>query len=113
MFVGIFASNKIFEWLWLCLKDPSSILNYQSLMSGVDIVLNIFCIYRLRVVTPFVYSPLFNVNIRVNFIGSSLFLIAAIVVAIGLWAYRGHLRGILILQFFYALASIICMLRWF
>ena len=32
---------------------------------------------------------------------------------IGLWAYAGKHRGILFLQFFYAAAGIVGMLRWF
>jgi len=32
---------------------------------------------------------------------------------IGIWAYLGKHRGILFLQFFYAAAGIIGMIRWF
>jgi hypothetical protein len=50
-------------------------------------------------------------NIGLEFIGFSLLLISS--VAIGLWAYRGGHRGILLLQFFYAIAGLIGMMRWF
>ena len=44
-----------------------------------------------------------------QFIG--FLLISAIL--IGSWAYRGGHKGILLLQFFYATAGIIGMIRWF
>jgi len=34
-------------------------------------------------------------------------------ILIGIWAYRGGHKGILLLQFFYATAGIIGMIRWF
>ena len=57
------------------------------------------------------YSLLVALNIGAEFLGFSLLLTSAI--AIGLWAYLGQHRGILFLQFFYALAGIIGMIRWF
>ncbi len=63
------------------------------------------------VVSAIVYSLLVSFNIGAEFVGFSLLLISAI--AIGFWAYIGQHRGILFLQFFYALAGIIGMLRWF
>ncbi len=63
------------------------------------------------VVTAILYSLLVACNIGAEFVGFSLLLISAI--AIGFWAYLGRHRGILFLQFFYALAGIIGMLRWF
>ena len=63
------------------------------------------------VVTAIAYSLLVALNIGEEFIGFLLLLISA--TAIGLWAYLGRHRGILFLQFFYALAGIIGMLRWF
>ena len=63
------------------------------------------------VITAIAYSMLVASNIGLEFIGFSLLLISA--VAIGLWAYRGGHRGILLLQFFYAIAGLIGMLRWF
>jgi hypothetical protein len=63
------------------------------------------------VTTAIVYSLLVAFNIGAEFVGFSLLLISAI--AIGIWAYIGKHRGILSLQFFYALAGIIGMLRWF
>ncbi|MDA9671400.1 hypothetical protein N9T95_00600 [bacterium] len=59
------------------------------------------------VITAIAYSLLVASNIGLEFIGFSLLLISA--VAIGLWAHR----GILLLQFFYAIAGLIGMMRWF
>ena len=63
------------------------------------------------VVTAIVYSLLVAFNIGAEFIGFSMLLLSAI--AIGYWAHIGRHRGILFLQFFYALAGMIGMLRWF
>lgn len=63
------------------------------------------------VASAIAYSLLVAFNIGAEFIGFLLLLISAI--AIGLWAYLGRHRGILFLQFFYAIAGIIGMLRWF
>ena len=61
-------------------------------------------------ITAINYSLLVAFNIGAEFIGFLLLLISAI--SIGLWAYIGRHRGILFLQFFYAIAGIIGMLRW-
>jgi len=53
----------------------------------------------LGVVTAIVYSLLVAANIGAEFIG--------------VWAFLGKHRGILFLQFFYAAAGIIGMIRWF
>jgi hypothetical protein len=63
------------------------------------------------VVTAIVYSMLIALNIGAEFIGFSLLLTSSIL--IGLWAKQGAHRGILFLQFFYATAGIIGMIRWF
>ena len=63
------------------------------------------------VITAIAYSLLVALNIGLEFVGFALLLISS--VAIGLWAYRGGHRGILLLQFFYAIAGLIGMLRWF
>lgn len=63
------------------------------------------------VATAIIYSLLVAFNIGAEFVGFLLLLISAI--AIGLWAYLGRHWGILLLQFFYAFAGIIGMLRWF
>ena len=73
--------------------------------------LNTKCLEWFGVVTAIVYSLLVAFNIGAEFVGFSLLLMSAI--AIGVWAYLGRHRGILFLQFFYALAGIIGMLRWF
>ena len=63
------------------------------------------------VITAIFYSLIVAFNIGAEFIGFSLLLISAI--AIGVWAHLGKHRGILFLQFFYAMAGLIGMFRWF
>ena len=63
------------------------------------------------VITAIVYSLLVAMNIGAEFLGSTLLLISAIL--IGLWAFIGKHKGILLLQLFYASAGIIGMVRWF
>ena len=63
------------------------------------------------VITAIVYSLLVAFNIGAESLGFTLLLISAI--AIGVWAYLGKHKGILFLQFFYASAGIIGMIRWF
>jgi len=63
------------------------------------------------VVTAIVYSLLVASNTGLDFIGFTLLLVSSF--SIGLWAYLGQHCGILLLQFFYATAGIIGMLRWF
>ena len=65
----------------------------------------------LGVITAIIYSFLVALNIGAEFLGFVLLLISAIL--IGLWAYFGKHRGILLLQIFYASAGIIGMVRWF
>jgi hypothetical protein len=65
----------------------------------------------LGVITAIVYSLLVALNIGAEFIGFTLLLISSGL--IGIWAYIGKHRGILFLQFFYATAGIIGMIRWF
>ena len=65
----------------------------------------------LGVITAILYSLLVALNIGAEFFGFSLLLISSFL--IGIWAYWGEHRGILILQLFYASAGIIGMFRWF
>ena len=65
----------------------------------------------LGVITAIMYSLLVALNIGAEFVGFSLLLISSFL--IGIWAYWGEHRGILILQMFYASAGIIGMFRWF
>ena len=65
----------------------------------------------LGVITAIVYSLLVALNIGAEFLGFTLLLISAIL--IGLWAFFGKHRGILLLQVFYASAGIIGKIRWF
>ena len=63
------------------------------------------------VITAILYSMLVASNIGLEFIGFLLLLVSAI--SIGLWAYLCQHKGILFLQFFYASAGVIGILRWF
>ena len=65
----------------------------------------------LSVITAIVYSLLVAANIGAEFIGFTLLLISSAL--IGIWAYLGKHKGILFLQFFYATAGVIGMIRWF
>ena len=63
------------------------------------------------VITAILYSLLVASNTGAEFLGFMLLLISAI--SIGLWAHLGNHKGILLLQFFYAVAGILGMFRWF
>ncbi len=63
------------------------------------------------VVTAIAYSLLVAANVGLEFFGFVLLLISS--GTIGLWAYLGGHRGILLLQFFYAVAGLIGIVRWF
>ena len=63
------------------------------------------------VVTAIVYSMLIAANIGAEFIGFTLLLSSSLL--IGIWAKISGDNGILFLQFFYATAGIIGMIRWF
>ena len=65
----------------------------------------------LGVATAIVYSLLVAANIGAEFIGFTLLLTSSAL--IGIWAYLGTHQGILFLQFFYAAAGVIGMIRWF
>tara|TARA_B100000287_G_scaffold400139_1_gene419078 strand:+ start:297 stop:518 length:222 start_codon:yes stop_codon:yes gene_type:complete len=63
------------------------------------------------VITAILYSLFVALNIGIEFVGFSLLLMSAIL--IGIWSYREKHKGILFLQFFYATAGLIGMIRWF
>jgi hypothetical protein len=65
----------------------------------------------LGVVTAIAYSLLVASNTGLEFIGFTLLLLSSFL--IGVWAFLGKHRGILFLQFFYASAGIIGMVRWY
>ena len=65
----------------------------------------------LGVVTAIAYSLLVASNTGLEFLGFSLLLLSSVL--IGIWAYLGNHRGILFLQFFYATAGVIGMIRWY
>ncbi|MEN9955950.1 MAG: hypothetical protein RLY34_757 [Actinomycetota bacterium] len=64
----------------------------------------------LGVVTAILYSLLVASNTGLEFLGFALLLTSSAL--IGIWAFRGKHKGILLLQFFYATAGIIGMVRW-
>lgn len=64
----------------------------------------------LGVATAIIYSLLVASNTGLESIGFALLLASS--AFIGIWAFRGKHRGILFLQFFYATAGIIGMIRW-
>ena len=63
------------------------------------------------VITAILYSMLIAFNIKAEFLGFSLLLISAVMIAA--WSYFGKHKGILFLQLFYAIAAIIGMFRWY
>ena len=65
----------------------------------------------LGVLTAIAYSLLVASNTGLEFIGFTLLLLSSFL--IGIWAFLGKHRGILFLQFFYATAGIIGMIRWY
>ena len=65
----------------------------------------------LGVITAIAYSLLVASNTGLEFIGFTLLLLSSFL--IGIWAYLGKHRGILFLQFFYATAGVIGMIRWY
>jgi hypothetical protein len=64
----------------------------------------------LGVATAIIYSLLVASNTGLEFLGFTLLLISSGL--IGVWAFMGKHRGILLLQVFYATAGIIGMIRW-
>lgn len=65
----------------------------------------------LGVITAIAYSLLVASNTGLEFLGFTLLLLSSLL--IGIWAYLGKHRGILFLQFFYASAGVIGMIRWY
>ena len=65
----------------------------------------------LGVLTAIAYSLLVASNTGLEFIGFTLLLLSSLL--IGIWAHLGKHKGILFLQFFYATAGIIGMVRWY
>jgi hypothetical protein len=62
------------------------------------------------VITAILYSLFVALNIGLEFLGFSLLFVSALL--IGMWAYKLKYKGILLLQFFYASAGILGMIRW-
>lgn len=64
----------------------------------------------LGVATAIIYSLLVASNTGLELLGFGLLVTSSLL--IGIWAYLGNHRGILLLQFFYATAGVIGMIRW-
>lgn len=77
---------------------------------GVDATRRARTLEWLGVVSAIVYSLLVAANIGAEFVGFALLMVSS--VAIGVWARICRHRGILLLQFFYATAALIGMIRW-
>ena len=65
----------------------------------------------LGVITAIMYSIIVAINIGIEFVGFLMLLISAF--SSGYWAYLGKHKGIFFLQFFYASAGIVGMIRWY
>ena len=63
------------------------------------------------VITAIVYSLFVASNAGLEFLSFVLLFVSAL--SIGAWAHLGGHRGILLLQFFCAVAGLIGMVRWF
>ena len=61
--------------------------------------------------TAILYSLLIALNIGEELLGFLLLFISALLLS--LWSVKGHHRGILILNIFYAIIAIIGMVRWY
>lgn len=62
------------------------------------------------VVIAVVYAQLLAYNIGAEVAGFALLLVSALL--LGVWAYLGGHRGLLLLQFFYAATAVIGIIRW-
>jgi len=94
-------NNKFFEWAGVI----TAILYSLFVALNIGIEFFGFCLLLLSAILIGIW------NIGIEFFGFCLLLLSAIL--IGIWAYRGGHKGILLLQFFYAVAGIIGMIRWF
>lgn len=77
----------------------------------MDKVINKKTLEWFGVVTAIAYSLLIALNLGYEVLGFCLLFVSAL--TIGIWAFSCRHYGILVLQFFYASAGIIGMVRWF
>ena len=82
-----------------------------SAIRSATVKMNLKVLEWFGVITAIAYSLFVASNVGLEFVGFVLLFISAI--SIGAWAYLGGHRGILLLQFFYAVAGLIGMVRWF
>lgn len=103
------------EWMpVLCVTDDSRHTRARRgrvPMGLVSMTMNLKVLEWFGVITAIAYSLFVASNIGLEFLGFVLLFISAL--SIGAWAYLGGHRGILLLQFFYAVAGLIGMVRWF
>ena len=86
-------------------------VNFNRIIGEAELFRNPKYLEWFGVITAITYSMLVALNVGAEFVGFTLLFVSAI--SIGLWAYAGKHKGILFLQFFYAAAGIVGMLRWF
>ena len=82
-----------------------------SVKRSATVKMNLKVLEWFGVITAIAYSLFVASNVGLEFLGFVLLFISAM--SIGAWAYLGGHRGILLLQFFYAVAGLIGMVRWF
>ena len=93
------TEQKLFQLRLHIIAKRSFIMDRQKLLEWTGVG------------TAILYSMLIALNIGAEFIGFLLLFLSAGL--IGIWAYFGKHRGIMLLQVFYATAGLIGMFRWF
>jgi len=83
----------------------------QAIGKVMDSVITKKTLEWFGVATAIAYSLLIALNLGYEVLGFSLLFVSAL--AIGMWAVICKHYGILFLQFFYAFAGIIGVVRWF
>jgi len=83
----------------------------QAIGKVMDSVITKKTLEWFGVATAIAYSLLIALNLGYEVLGFSLLFVSAL--AIGMWAVICKHYGILFLQFFYASAGIIGVVRWF
>ena len=105
-----FAQGLIRRCL-LCRRGDSRHTRARPDRRPITMTMNLKVLEWFGVVTAIAYSLFVASNVGLEFLGFVLLFVSAI--SIGAWAYLGGHRGILLLQFFYAIAGLIGMVRWF
>ena len=103
--------NALIRRCLLCHGGDSRHTRARLARSLITMTMNLKVLEWFGVVTAIAYSLFVASNVGLEFLGFVLLFVSAI--SIGAWAYLGGHRGILLLQFFYVVAGLIGMLRWF